>query len=182
MKKALLLFGELNDDDLDWIITTGHLEKIPTGTVLITEGKSIDALYILLEGTVSVSIAIQDGSNEIAILGSGEVFGEMSFMDNSLPSASVEALEDSLVLSISRHKLANTLQQDVGFASRFYRAIAIFLSSRLRTILRDIDQRKDNLPSKEINSIVLSEEVLKNIPVAQAKYDWLLRRVKNLIE
>jgi len=49
------------------------------------------------------------------------------FIDVRLPSATVKALEDSLVLSIPRQQLAAKLQQDVGFASRFYRVIATLL-------------------------------------------------------
>ena len=180
MKKILFLFGELNDDDLDWIICTGELEKISTGTVLIREGEPIDNLYIVLQGTVVVSVAVLDSTHEIAMLGSGEVFGEMSFIDNRLPSASVEAVEDSLVLSVPCDQLMNLLNQDIGFASRFYKAISLFLSSRLRTMLKERDYEKQYLPEETIEDDDFPPEFFKNLPFAQARFDWLLRRVKNV--
>ncbi|MBD2310523.1 cyclic nucleotide-binding domain-containing protein [Desertifilum sp. FACHB-1129] len=175
MKKVLFLFGELNDDDIDWLIANGHRETIPEGTVLIQEGQTIDTLYILLEGQVTVSISTHEGEAQIADLASGEVFGEMSFVDSRPPSATVQAVEQSLVLSIPRSKLAIRLHQDVGFASRFYRAIALFLSSRLRGTVRFLGYGKP--PHTEAPHDDLAPEIADNLPIANARFDWLLRRL-----
>ena len=180
MKKILFLFGELNDDDLDWMIASGNLEKIAKGTELIREGEPNNDLYILLEGQVIVSIAAFESHQDIAVLGSGEIFGEMSFVDNHLPSATVETLEEGLVLSIPREQLATRLVQDIGFASRFYRAIALFLSSRLRTMLKDREHERDYLRLETMETQDLPPAFLENLPFAEVRYDWLLRRIKNL--
>lgn len=175
MQKILYLFGELSDDDLDWIIANGAIEKIPPTTALIKEGESADFLYIVLEGSLVVSVTVEGGAKEVTTLGNGEIFGEMSFVDNRPPSATVETLSESLVLSLSRSTLGAHLADDIGFASRFYRAIALFLSSRLRITLSELE-----LGETELNSeLELSPVLLNNLPLAQARYDWLLRRVKN---
>lgn len=178
MQKVLFLFGELNDDDIDWIIASGMIERIAADTILIQEGQPSEYIYILLEGTVTVSVAILGSSKEIATLGTGEVFGEMSFIDNRPPSASVETTEDSLVLSLPRSLLAARLLQDIGFSARFYRAIALFLSSRLRVALTELDFGKDFVqPDEELSPVLL-----ENLPLARARFDWLLRRIKNSIQ
>lgn len=181
MKKIYFLFGELNDDDIDWMIATGKIYQVPFGTILIEQGKPIDNFYILLVGKVSVEVNTANVSKEIALLSSGEVFGEMSFIDSGLPSASVKTTQESIVLSVPREQLANRLNQDVGFASRFYRAISIFLASRLRTTLKYVDYDKNLLPPQEIEVENLGQEFLQNIPFAKARYDWLLRHVAHLI-
>ena len=53
--------------------------------------------YILLEGEVIVSVNVLENAKEIATLGTGEVFGEMSFIDGRPPSATVETTQNSLV-------------------------------------------------------------------------------------
>lgn len=179
MKKALFLFGELNDDDLDWIIKTGQLERIPPETILITEGEALDNIYILLKGRLEVFRENNDHHETIDILGIGEVFGEISFVDDRLPSATVKSIEKSLVLTLPRFQLANRLHQDVGFSSRFYKAIALFLSSRLRNTLKNA-----NLVQERQNSIEMEDlppAFLDSLPFAEARFDWLLRRVNNLI-
>ncbi|UXE63787.1 MAG: cyclic nucleotide-binding domain-containing protein [Woronichinia naegeliana WA131] len=177
MKKVLYLFGELNDDDLDWIVTQGAIERIPAGSVLIREGEPSSFLYIIFEGSVIVSVNVLGSSKEVASLGSGEVLGEMSFIDGYPPSATIETLEDSVVLSLSRLALTERLHQDIGFASRFYRAIALFLSSRLRVTLTELNLGQDSVsPDLELSPVLLEE-----IPLAQARFDWLLRRAQNAI-
>ncbi len=126
------ILGALLDSDIFWLQTTGKTEQIPAGKVLIEEGQSVNTFYIVLLGTLTVSLSSAD-NREIARLGSGEVLGEMSLVDDRPSAATVRAAEHSIVLAIPHHQLARKLDQDEGFASRFYRAIAIFLSSRLRS-------------------------------------------------
>ena len=94
MRKVLFIFGELSDKDVDWMMATGQRERILPGAVLIQEGKPVEALYIVLEGLLRVSVE-SAGSRELARLGSGEIIGEMSFVDAHPPSATVKALENS---------------------------------------------------------------------------------------
>lgn len=179
MKKIFFLLGELDDDDIDWMVATGSREEVVAGTVLIEEGKPIDTLHILLEGTLSVSVSALEGKT-IARLKSGAVVGEMSFTDARPPSATVEAVENSLVLSVPRSKLVEKLHKDEGFASRFYRAIAIFMSTRLRGTVRYLGYAKGQLLTEDVESDEdISPETLDNVPLAQARFDWLLRRLKN---
>lgn len=178
MKKVFFLLGELDDDDIDWMISTGRREEIAAGTVLIEEGQAIDTLYILLEGTLSVSVAALE-DRTIARLTSGAVVGEMSFADARPPSATVQAVESSLVLAIPRRQLVDKLQKDEGFASRFYRAIAIFMSTRLRGTVRYLGYAKGNLLQEDSDMEDLSPEIIDNVPLAKARFDWLLRRLRN---
>jgi CRP/FNR family transcriptional regulator, cyclic AMP receptor protein len=178
MKKVFFLLGELDDDDIDWMISTGRREEIVAGTVLIQEGEPIDTLHILLEGTLAVSVAALEGKT-IARLTSGAVVGEMSFADARPPSATVQAVENSLVLSIPRHQLVEKLKKDEGFASRFYRAIAIFLSTRLRGTVRYLGYAKGQLLNEDSGTDDLSPEMLDNMPLAKARFDWLLRRLRS---
>jgi CRP/FNR family transcriptional regulator, cyclic AMP receptor protein len=176
MKKVLFLLGELNDDDIDWLIQTGTRLEVAAGTILIREGKPIDALYILLTGSFTVSVAVLQ-NREVARLYSGEVVGEMSFLDSRLPSATVQAIEDSLVLSIPRQQLAAKLRQDVGFAYGFYRALAILLSNRLRRIVNQLGDIKDQVLTEAGVDDLTVDTSVANIELANTRFDWLLRRL-----
>ena len=59
----------------------------------------------------------------------------MSFIDANRPAATVRSVGEAAVLSIPRDLLQERLKSDDGFAARFYRAIAILLSDRLRGAL-----------------------------------------------
>ena len=54
LRKVLFVFAILNDGDIDWMISQGTKIKVNPGTVLIEEGKPVDALYILLDGKLGI--------------------------------------------------------------------------------------------------------------------------------
>lgn len=134
MRKALYILGELSDADVEWMIDHGRRERKAAGTVLIREGGAIDALYILLEGQLAVSVEAQPGG-ELGRMRAGEIVGEVSLVDLRPPSATVRVTEDALLLSIPRHALGAKLEADPSFASRFYRAVAVSLAYRLRDMV-----------------------------------------------
>src|SRR5207248_3363178 len=123
----------LSDEDVDWLATAGKRKRLPAGTVLIREGKPIEALTFVLDGVLSVTA---EGVSEIARLGSGEILGEMSLVDESPPSATVTVVEPATVLSIDRATLDAKTSCDPCFAARLYRAIAMFLSVRMRATVK----------------------------------------------
>ena len=99
MQTALGLLNELNEEDVDWIFRTGFERQVTANTVIVREDEPLAYLYIVLEGLFGVRVASIPDS-EIGRLGPGEIIGEISFLENILPSASVVAIESSLLLEI----------------------------------------------------------------------------------
>jgi CRP-like cAMP-binding protein len=85
-------------------VAAGSRREVGAGAKLIEEGRQIDSVYLVIDGAFSVRTAAL-GGREVARLLSGEVMGEMSFVDNAPPSATVLALEPSLVLDVPRRRL-----------------------------------------------------------------------------
>ena len=129
MRKVLYILGQLDDRDIAWMARHGRKQRLAPGTVLITEGVPVDDLFIVLDGACDVLV---DKVGKVASLGVGEIIGEMSFVDAQPPSATVAADLPSVVLALDKREMADRLAGDAGFGSRFYRALAIFLSDRLR--------------------------------------------------
>lgn len=176
MRKVLYIMGQLSDEDIEWLVANGRREAVSPGTTLIHEGRPVGAVYIVLNGLLSVFTA-RAGMQELARLGAGEIVGEMSFVDARPPSASVGALGDALVLSIPRSRLAAKLEQDVGFAARFYRAVAIFLSDRLRTTTSRLGYGTAQAPLDEAaDDDQLDDNVLDNVHLAGARFQRILQR------
>jgi bacteriocin-type transport-associated protein len=178
MRKVLYLLGQLNDSDVEWLITRGRKEFVPAGTVLMQEGMAIDSLYVVLHGTLGAAVPAPGGSREIVRLGCGEVVGEISFVDARPPSATVSALEDATVLAISRQELARKLEREADFAARFYRALAVFLAHRLRAA----GHRLDYGAGQELHEDVtytdeLDPAVLDQVHLAGARFDEVLQRL-----
>ncbi len=177
MRKALFFLGILSDSDIEWMTSIGRRQTIVAGATLIKEGQPVDGLYIVLDGALSVSAAAL-GDREIACLRSGEVVGEMSLVDARAPSATVKAREDSVVLSIPRVQLAAKLLEP-EFAARFYRALAVFLADRLRTTVSRLGYGDGGKTDRSQNvGDEVDPDVLDNVAMAGARFDWLLQRLR----
>lgn len=133
MRKVLFLFGQLNDDDVEWMLKAGTKRHLEAGETLIHQGHHTNAVYILLTGKLAVRLKPKRGEErDIAHLNAGEIVGEMSFIDSRPPSATVMAVEESTVFALDKGVLGKKLGADQGFAARFYRALAMYLSTTVR--------------------------------------------------
>ncbi len=177
-KKALFILSQLNNDDIDWIVQKGKKEILAPDTLLIHEGRQLDALYIVLKGTLSVLLDAE-GTKELAKISTGELVGEISFIDARPPLATVKSIEETHLLSIPRRQLVIKLEQDMGFASRFYHGISLCLADRMRGTIRHLEYgRNIELQHPELDLEDINPSVLENLALAQAKFNWLMENVR----
>lgn len=177
MKKALYILAELSDRDFEWLIQTGRRRKLYANEVLIREGEPSEALYVILTGTLGVFSSALEGE-KVAALTSGEVVGEISFIDSRLPSATVKALDDATLWAISRTQLNAKLSHDVSFASNFYRAMAILLCDRLRNTVNQLGNNKAQEFNREPYDDEPNPRVLESLEIAKVRLAWLLDRLR----
>ncbi|KAA0256662.1 cyclic nucleotide-binding domain-containing protein [Acidobacteria bacterium ACD] len=130
LRKVLYLLGILDDQDVEWMVRNGSRKEVPEGTAIIREGQPSEALFFVLSGEFGVTSGKMKG--EISHVLEGEVVGEVSFVDSRPPSATVTAKRDSVVGAVPAAKLRRKLEEDAGFASRFYKSMAVTLADRLR--------------------------------------------------
>jgi CRP-like cAMP-binding protein len=107
----------------------GEVRELSDEGVLIQESVETPDIYILLNGTAEVRAS---GAGVVAVLRAGDVVGEMAMVDHAPPSASVIAVGPVQYLAIEKAQLQHRLDTDAGFSARFFKAIAVFLSARLR--------------------------------------------------
>jgi CRP/FNR family transcriptional regulator, cyclic AMP receptor protein len=174
MRNVLIALGALSDDDIDWMLEVGAKRDILNRDHLVIMGKPIDALYLLLEGQFGVFVNQQ----MVAQLSSGDIVGEMSLVDSQLPSATVTALMDSLVLSIPRSHLKQHLRADLGFAARFYRMTSLFLSNRLRVLNAQVSgSQSASLLADDYDADEIAPDVLEDLALAASRFEWILKRL-----
>ena len=83
------------------------------------------------------------------------------------------------VLSISRARLTRKLEEDSGFAARFYRALGVFLASRLRKSQRRLGYEGSGILDDEVeHEDELDPEVLEHVALAGARFEWMLKRLR----
>jgi CRP/FNR family transcriptional regulator, cyclic AMP receptor protein len=173
MRKALYLLGILDDEDIGWIVRHGKKLRVSAGTRLIEEGTPSEWLYFVLDGAFVVSTRT---APRIAVLKAGEVIGEVSFVDDRPPTASVHADSSGLVGAVPRTALAEKLRQDVGFAARFYKSIATFLADRLRVTTGSLGVQRFDLDPGSEDLDELAPHLLRDLAMAGTRFAEMQRR------
>ena len=99
--------------------------ELARGDLLFHEGDPGDSLYVVLRGKIKLGRTSGDGrENLVAVLGPGEMFGELSLFDPGPRSAGATALVDSTLLGLSSDELTPWLASRPEVARALLRAIA----------------------------------------------------------
>jgi CRP-like cAMP-binding protein len=159
MNNTLELFNGLADADVAWIFAHGETVNSKARSRLINEGDYPQAVWIVLQGTLGVFTTAHEDA-QIAVIGPGDIVGEMAFLEGKPASASVIALEDASVLKIGMEALRDEAERNVEFAMRLYRALARRLSERLRRAGGQFSAPDQTLGAGERQRHPLGEKVL----------------------
>ncbi len=185
MRKALYIFGLLNDSDIEWMARTGARRVLAANEVVIQEGRPVEAVIFLLEGEFVVS---DHSSGDLAKLSAGDIVGEMSFVDSAPPSASVTANGRCLALFVDKLALSRKIGSDAAFGCRFYKALAVFLADRLRDTTHRLSEGRlsgvrpsDGVTRLDDDRDVLEDEldigILDNVSMAGDRFHRMLKRL-----
>ncbi len=104
------LFSGLDDEAAEALGASMLENKLGRGEVLFHEGDEGNRLYVVTEGKVKLGRSSADGrENLLAILGPGQMFGELSLFDPGPRSATVTAVTDCTMGSLSHDELGGWL-------------------------------------------------------------------------
>ncbi len=133
-KKSLLRSHGLVHEDLEALKDLLKGEGYESGEVIFSEGDHSDTLYIVADGELRISRHLPGfGEEALAILGPGEVFGEMAWIDDSPRSADAIAHTGGCtVLGIGREALEGSLDSDRQRHNRFLKLICQVLARKIR--------------------------------------------------
>ena len=106
------LFQGLEQAQLEKLDGLLHRKRFPAGAEIITVEQPGEVAYVILSGSVKIHVGQSDGSDVIlAILGPGELVGEMSLADSLGRSATVVTLEESVLLWMGRATFQASLRE-----------------------------------------------------------------------
>ena len=192
--RETILFAGLDDEQLDHIAAAGSMQWLQRGVVVFDEGAEPGEFYLVLSGRVAIAQESDDGRESLlAVLGPGELFGEMGFLDGYNRSAQARALEESQVLMVPYAELRllyesnpSALWSAVALLARRLRAMdqalsdTVFLDVMGRTAKRlldmagDADEFEMPLTQEELASMVgASRERVNKAIHAFVKLGWV---------
>ncbi len=125
------VFRGMSGEELLQLLAAAEKCTFAGGDTILREGSTGAWLYVLIEGQVSVRKSApgrQAEPAELASLGPGDSFGEMSLVDQALRSASVVARTPCVLLRLS----SQACDRHPTGSAKIYRNIAQILAQRLR--------------------------------------------------
>jgi CRP-like cAMP-binding protein len=131
-----LRFLEAAEEDA--LLAAASVKTLQPGDVVVEEGVNQRAIYVVDEGAVRIERGRGKAETVIAVLGPGQFFGEMSFIDGAPTSARVVANALTKLRMIDMLTLDNLTDVDPTFGTRLYRSIAAILVERLRVTSVDL--------------------------------------------
>jgi CRP/FNR family cyclic AMP-dependent transcriptional regulator len=128
------LFSSLKDRALERVASIAHEESYTSGTNIFQHGDVGDKVYLILEGKVRIARQVPGiGEEALAVLGPGQVFGEMALLDESPRSADALSHDGCRLLAIAKEDLDDLLFQDKDLAYEVLWSTVHMLAGRLRS-------------------------------------------------
>jgi len=146
------------------------------GSIIFEEDEKGYEAYLIQEGYVEISKYIDNKKTVIALLGPGELFGEISTLDGQKRSATATALHEISVLPISRSQFNRAISSEAPLTQlllqsliRRLRNMHILQQNGEKNLINDLDRKDKNYMEAQsraidhLNSLsLLSDAVNKN--------------------
>ncbi len=117
LRRLVTHMTDESEADYSAAIAYGKKREVAAGDVIFEKGDEVDSLYYLAEGLVEI-----EGAN--ATVQAGNIFGEMAFFNSSAErSATVRAVEDTVVYEVNEKRFTRLQYEDPKFAMSVMRLV-----------------------------------------------------------
>lgn len=138
--RNLPFFHGLGDGELRKISRLFSQKLYRAGERIFAKGDNGNEAFVVMRGQVDVTL--EAGKEPIAQFGSGEIFGELAFLDNSPRTAHAIAAQPSILLVMQRGSFHALTQKEPHLGVVVMRNIALELSNRLRKTNLALSERE----------------------------------------
>jgi signal transduction histidine kinase len=139
-------FPSLREDTLAYIAWNAHEARVAAGDRICEEGEVGDAFYLILAGRVQVSKLLDfDTPHLLNELHPGHFFGELALVEDAPRAASVDALEETTLLVMTKHDFQEVLSSNPEMALPIMRAVAARLRDSDRRSLNELRRKNEEL-------------------------------------
>jgi len=156
LMKPVILFKYLDDEMLDEVLGISEVVQLEGKQRIIEQGDIDPHLYVVLTGSVSVSVSESSGQDVyVAAIGAGDVFGEAGMFIKSRRTANITTMSDSTLLRIHRQKFIQFVKQRPSAGIKMLMIIIFSLLRKLKESNTELAfERKAQLDQDDIDSLI----------------------------
>lgn len=159
--RQVVYFENLNDIEIRQLIEVGYRQRLQQSEILFRENDPGDAFYIVLDGAVEVYV--EKINKHLVNLTSGKFFGELALMLGIPRTATVRALEETILFAINK----NGFQKLLSDRPELYEQIVQELAKHQE----ELTARQQQL--REMGLVDATED-------DQNPVNWVRKRLQNL--
>jgi CRP/FNR family transcriptional regulator/CRP/FNR family cyclic AMP-dependent transcriptional regulator len=126
------IYRDFDADDIETLGKICEEKKYLNGQDIFREGDAGDGLYIIKKGAVKIVKENKSRKKLIATLAEGEFFGEMSIIDGSPRSATVESSGNVELVKLTRDGFEKLKDEYSRTGFKFVGVLLKFMSYRIR--------------------------------------------------
>jgi CRP/FNR family transcriptional regulator, cyclic AMP receptor protein len=160
------VFSDLAPEALDQLCRYAKPTSLKRGATLFSKGDAGNSLYVVISGTVKISVSSPDGRNAILnLIGPGDLFGEVALLDGHRGrTADATANTNCEILVIDRRDFLPFVQRQPALAMKFIE----LLCTRLRWTTDQVEQViLQDLPGRLASALLGLTEKRKLEPASQ---------------
>lgn len=131
--RRLKVLADMNEEQLAKFVDLVEKVQVRVGYIIVKQNEPGDCMYLLLDGEVRVRQMPGGRETTLAVLETGDFFGEICLFDEGPRSADVVANKDCTLLKITKQRFHEIMEQHPEIAVRFLFAIIRTVEARLRT-------------------------------------------------
>jgi CRP/FNR family transcriptional regulator, cyclic AMP receptor protein len=130
--KRVPILAALNEEHLTMLAKLATTKTFSQGKVIIKQGEPGAGLFVILDGTVEVTMQPRPDKPEIKVstLSTGDFFGEMALIDGYPRSATVTTLSDTKVVELGRWFFLDAMRREPTIGV----ALVPILTQRIRAL------------------------------------------------
>jgi CRP-like cAMP-binding protein len=111
--KKCVLFRNLGEHARDALVARAHMRSYAAGENIFVMGTQHDSMMAVLSGDVKISVSSTDGKEVVlAVLHSGDVFGEIAMLDGNRRSADANAITPCNLAILHRRDVLSALEKN----------------------------------------------------------------------
>ena len=148
--------------------------------IIFCEGEQGDELFIIQKGSVKIVKITENSEILLAVLKSGDIFGEMSLLESKPRAASIVAYEDCQLMAVNRENFQHMIQTQPQLIAR----LTTLLSERIWLIYRQLANTQINDPVGRMYDMLQIQLEKKKVDINSTSsfaFDFGLKELANMV-
>lgn len=179
MDQTGVFFRNLSSDDFEEIKSLAKEKYFAKGEVVFLEGDEAKSFYIIKEGKVSVYYNDKGNEKNLCTLVNNDYFGEMAIYNHDKRSASVKAIEDTLLLKIKKNVFLKFVDEHLELAEKINNNLQLRNEELfLRESLIDLT----GLNSKRLHLSIKGDPSMRESAFVRERYQSVVDKVLDKLQ